>query len=105
MQIKSIDAFRKELKRLTKKYPSLLNDLYELLSSLQNNPFQGTLINKNCYKIRLKISSKNAGKSGGARVITHIIIEEDILTLISIYDKSEQSVISDAEIIKRLKEL
>ena len=47
-------------------------------------------------KIRLNITSKNQGKSGGARVITHeeIIIninEDDTKSIlyVSIYDKSE----------------
>ncbi len=105
MQIKSLPIFRKELKHLTKKYPSLLNDVTMLLNQLQESPFQGTPLGRNCYKIRLKIASKNTGKSGGARVVTNILIEKETLTLLSIYDKSEQSDISDTEIIKRLKEL
>jgi hypothetical protein len=32
-------------------------------------PTMGTLIIKNCYKIRMAITSKGKGKSGGARVI------------------------------------
>jgi len=44
------------------------------LDDLENNPRLGTAIGKNCYKIRLSIRSKGKGKSGGARVITHLIV-------------------------------
>ncbi|MFN3847878.1 MAG: hypothetical protein ACK4NY_00545 [Spirosomataceae bacterium] len=105
MQIKSIDAFRKEFKKLSKRYASLPDDLRYLVQSLADNPSQGTPIGRSCYKIRLRISSKNTGKSGGARVITHVYIEGETVTLLSIYDKSEQENILDAEILKRLNEL
>lgn len=105
MKIELIRQFNKELKFLLKKYPSLFHDLNELVESLKNNPIQGIPIGRNCYKIRLKISSKNQGKSGGARVITHVYIEGETITLLSIYDKSEQTDIKDEEIIERLKEI
>jgi hypothetical protein len=52
-------------------------------------------------KIRRAISSKNKGKSGGARVITYFITEDNELYLLSIFDKSEQDNISN----KTLKQL
>ena len=57
----------------------------------------------NCYKIRIAISSKGKGKSGGARVITHLQIIETKIYLLSIYDKSEQSDISDKDLDNWLK--
>ncbi len=59
---------------------------------------QGTAIGRGCYKIRLSIASKGKGKSGGARVITHIQIIKTKVYLLSIYDKSEMGTISDNEI-------
>ncbi len=53
-----------------KKYPSLKSDLFKLIKQLEANPLIGTLLGKDFYKIRLSISSKGKGKSGGARVIT-----------------------------------
>ncbi len=105
MKIKSIKIFKKELKQLSKKYKSLPDDLEDLLFSLLINPTMGIPIGKQCYKIRLKISSKQAGKSGGARVITHVFIEGETVTLLAIYDKSDQSNITDAEILERLKDI
>lgn len=51
-----------------------------------------------CYKIRVAIKSKGKGKSGGARVITHVQVVENNVFLLAIYDKSEQEDISDKEI-------
>jgi mRNA-degrading endonuclease RelE of RelBE toxin-antitoxin system len=95
--------FAKEIKRLAKKYTSLKNDFKNLLSQLNANPQSGTPIGNNCYKIRLSIASKGKGKSGGARVITHVAVIQQSVILISIYDKSEHATITDNEIKERLK--
>lgn len=95
--------FEKEIKRLTKKYPSLKKDYSLLLESLEQNPSQGVSLGNNIYKIRLLISSKGTGKSGGARVITYLKIVNKELVLVSIYDKSDSANISDKEIKGRLK--
>ena len=88
--------FRKAFKRLLKKYPSIDNDLTALLYKIEDNPFLGEPLGDNCYKIRMAISSKKAGKSGGARVITCVKIVEDTIHLLTMYDKSEMENISDA---------
>lgn len=69
-----IPPFDRQLKRLSKKYPSLKEEFLELVDSLEENPEQGTALGKNCYKIRLAIASKGKGKSGGARLITNFVI-------------------------------
>jgi len=67
--------FLKEAKKLGKKYRSLKEDLAVLIEELQQNPTLGTALADNCYKIRLAIKSKGKGKSGGARVITHLLLK------------------------------
>lgn len=104
-EIKSTSRFAKELKRLTKKYPSLKKEYSGLLISLQSTPTQGIEIGNNCYKIRISIASKGKGKSGGGRVITFLFSKKKHLILISIFDKSEKESISDAEIKRILKKL
>jgi mRNA-degrading endonuclease RelE of RelBE toxin-antitoxin system len=101
----SIKNFDKEAKRLVKKYPSLKKELADLFESLEQDPLQGKFIGNDCYKIRLSISSKGRGKSGGARVITHVFIKDSTVFILSIYDKSEQSNISETEILDLLKEI
>ena len=88
--VPSIPIFDKQFKRLVKKLPSLKKELKELSDSLELNPVQGIYIGKNCYKIRLGVASKGKGKSGGARVITNIVIAKHNVYLVSIYDKSEK---------------
>ena len=96
--IVAVPTFKKELKRLAIKYHSLKTDLAILFESLEKNPEQGTFLGKNCYKIRLSISSENKGKSGGARIITNIVIAEETVFLLSIYDKSEKDNLTDKEL-------
>ena len=100
-EIVAIPNFRKELKKLAKKYPSLKEDFGVLLDSLKVNPLQGVSLGNNCYKIRMAIASKGKGKSGGSRVITFVKISQTTVYLLSVYDKSEKENISDSE----LKEL
>jgi mRNA-degrading endonuclease RelE of RelBE toxin-antitoxin system len=104
-QIKVLNSFYKELKPLAKKYKSLKKDLSDFENDLLENPFLGTPIGKNCYKVRIKISSKSSGKSGGARIITFVKIQRKTVYLLSIYDKSEKENISDSELLKSLKEI
>lgn len=97
--------FAKELKHLFKKYPSIKDDLYQLVKQLEIKPETGTPIGNNCYKIRMAIKSKRAGKSAGARVITFVQITKNDIYLVAVYDKSEIASLSEAEISNRLKHL
>jgi mRNA-degrading endonuclease RelE of RelBE toxin-antitoxin system len=99
------ENFRKEAKRLAKKYASLKNEIEVLIDHLEQNPIKGIPIGKNCFKIRLAISSKGKGKSGGARVITCVIIKEVEVHLLTIYDKSEKESITDNEILELIKQI
>jgi len=53
----------------------------------------------------MRITSKNKGKSGGARVITHIRYVNEEIFLLSIYDKSELSSIAEEQLLVRIKNL
>ncbi len=81
------------------------NDYEELISEIEQNPFVGTAIRKGCYKIRISISSKGKGKSGGARVITYVYVEGKTVYLLSILFKSEKENISEKELKKILDTL
>ena len=73
-----------------------------------DNPFEGVDLGMGVRKVRMSIKSKGKGKSGGARVITYSLTvdDEDVnLTLLTIYDKSERSTISDKEIKDLLKNI
>ena len=100
-------SFKKDLKRLTKRYRSLPDDLRNLGIDLLENPDMGKDLGKGIHKIRLAVRSKGRGKSGGARVITHqnVIVQRSghIITLLTMYDKSEKDNITDKEIFALLK--
>jgi len=53
----------------------------------------------------MAITSKKKGKSGGARIITYVQIIDEQIYLLSIYDKSEITTITDNEIIGRINDL
>lgn len=95
------EKFIRQAKQLKKKYPSLAADLKELEKLLLETPDAGVDLGGGLRKVRISIASKGKGKSGGARVITYttiISIEAELITLLTIYDKSERSSISDKEL-------
>ncbi len=104
-KITTIPSFDKELKSLLKKHRSIKNDLALLGAELLVNPKLGVEILENCFKIRMVISSKGKGKSGGARIITYVYVQNETVYLLSIYDKSVDENISDKEIRDLIKSL
>lgn len=95
--IRTISDFDKEVKALKKRYPSLKADLAALIQQLKQDPTTGIDLGSGIHKVRLAITSKGKGKSAGARVITYnvmISIEEGIIYLVSIYDKSDYASVS-----------
>jgi len=101
----TIPVFDKQLRRLSKKFSSLKKEYAELLDKLENNPIQGKSLGRNCYKIRLAIASKGKGKSGGGRVIFHIVVSDEKVYLLTIYDKSEKENLTDKELDELLKQI
>lgn len=95
--------FEKELKALKRKYPSVKEDIQQVLESLQNNPNAGIPLGYDCFKIRVSIRSKGKGKSGGGRLITCVKVTGRMIYLVSIYDKSEQETIRDKKLVYYLK--
>jgi mRNA-degrading endonuclease RelE of RelBE toxin-antitoxin system len=115
VEVRITRSFKKAAKPLVKKYPSLLKDLECLEADLIKNPKTGVSLGNNAYKIRLKITSKGKGKSGGARIISYLekeIIgvlefqeEQTIVNLITIYDKTERETITDSELRVLIKNI
>lgn len=97
--------FEKQLKRLSKKYPSLKEEFLQLIKNIHKDPFQGKAIGHNCFKIRIAIASKGKGKSGGARVVTNIVVSDTAIYLLAIYDKSERESLSNTELAELLKQI
>ncbi|MEA5404937.1 type II toxin-antitoxin system RelE/ParE family toxin [Arcicella sp. DC2W] len=103
-KIELTDNFKKEAKKLIKKYVSLRTELAELGKELAENPTLGTPLGNDVYKIRLSIASKNKGKSSGARLISFVKIIDETVYLLSIYNKGDRDSISDREIEDLMKD-
>ncbi len=100
-RIKTAHSFEKALKRLGKRYVSIVNDYAALLTEFHANPQLGTDLGGGLRKIRMRIASKGKGKSGGARVITFTVIvavDETEVNLLYIYDKAERSTVTAVEL-------
>lgn len=96
--------FAKALKAFAKRYRSIKDDIRKLSRSLQENPFQGDELSPGIRKIRMAITSKGRGKSGGARIITYTIVAAEnngSVYLIDIYDKSDFSTV-DVSVIQNI---
>lgn len=51
----------------------------------------------------MAITSKGKGKSGGARIITHLVVSQEVVYLLSVYDKTEKENLTDKELLELLK--
>jgi mRNA-degrading endonuclease RelE of RelBE toxin-antitoxin system len=105
-EIIATPKFRKSLKALAKRHRSIKEDLAVFIASLKETPMQGDELIPGIRKIRMAISSKGRGKSGGARVIIYTILaseEQGRVYLIDIYDKADYSTV-DVSVIRSMIE-
>jgi len=92
IQIVFSDEFKTRLRTLIKRYRSIRTDLKPLIDELQSGNLIGDQIPGTGYtvfKVRLKNSDIQKGKSGGYRVIYQLRGDTYIL-LVVIYSKSDQ---------------
>ncbi len=97
--------FETKYKWYKKKFKSLESDIEEFTVNLNKLPSDD--LGNGIRKYRLAVKSKNTGKSGGFRIISFEVLAslyEKEITLITLYDKGEQSSISKKEISSILKE-
>jgi mRNA-degrading endonuclease RelE of RelBE toxin-antitoxin system len=106
VKVEKATQYKKDLKKIQKKYKSIEKDLEDLIEKLEAGETPGDRINGNqyeVYKVRVKNSDINKGQSGGYRVIYYTKNIEKVL-LTAIYSKSEQANITNKEIETRIKE-
>ncbi len=97
-------TFVKDVKKLKKRYKNILNDIEEFKKIIKDNPTVGTSLGHGVYKVRVKNSNKNQGKSGGYRVITCFIDENNTLYLVKMYDKSEIESIKTSKLLEIIED-
>ncbi len=93
-----VDEFKRDTKKLFKKYKSIKNDILELIEKLEENYQIGIHLGNNLYKIRVK-NSDIGGKSGGYRVIYYTKLSSNSIYLLTIYSKTQKESI-DIEMLK-----
>ena len=98
-------SFARSAKKLAKRYRSFTDDLTKLIAELKVNPMLGVSLGGNLRKVRLAIQSKGKGKSGGARVITYVVLVEETIFLLAVYDKSDMENIPDEDLKSLVDEL
>src|SRR4051812_48564665 len=106
VNIVAMPTFLKALKRLSKKYSGIANDLKVLTNRLEVGETPGDQIQGigyTVYKARLRNRDASRGKSGGFRVIYYLKTEEKLL-LVYIYSKTERVDISADEIRRMIEE-
>ncbi len=98
--IRYTSYFKRDIRHLIKKYPRLKQDIKPVITQLEEGELLGDVIQHigySVYKVRVKNSDNNKGKSAGYRMI-YYVKKEDSIILLSLYSKSEQADISAAEI-------
>lgn len=105
VEIRLTPEFQHKLKALVKKYRQIQADLQPILEQLQIGASLGNQIpgiGSTVMKVRLKNSDSQRGKSGGYRLI-YWIVSTDLIILLDVYSKSDQSDIEVDEIRKIIK--
>jgi mRNA-degrading endonuclease RelE of RelBE toxin-antitoxin system len=100
IQIALTPRFQRDLRDLARRYRSIRTDLQPLIEQLQAGETPGdrmTGVKYQVFKVRLKNSNIQKGKSGGYRVIYYLKTEESIV-LATIYSKSDLSDVSNETI-------
>ena len=104
MNFETVSRFDKEVKKLSKKYNLIKEDLNNFVVDFDNIHKEATSIKKNLYKVRLSNSNKNKGKRAGYRIYYYLKIN-DTVYLLTIYDKSQIESINENTLNQYIEEL
>jgi hypothetical protein len=105
LEIFTTPLFDKKVKQLKKRFKNIQSDLDNWSDNLTSLSELGVCLGGTIYKARVANSNKNRGKSAGYRLITYLKLEEETLTFIYIYDKSDIENINEQELDKAIVEL
>lgn len=100
------NQFKKELKRLRRKFPQVQKDVQPLIEHLENGETPGNQVpgvKYAVYKVRIKNTDQTKGKRSGYRVI-YYIKTPDFMILLRIYVKSARSDLAIEEIRRTIEE-
>jgi len=104
VNFETVTRFDKEVKKLSKKYNLIKEDLKDFILNFDDIHQEAITIKSNLYKVRLSNSNKNKGKSAGYRVYYYVKINETVY-LLTIYDKSQIESINENTLTQYIEEL
>lgn len=88
----ALPTFTRNIRTLKKKYRSILEDLQPVIEQLENGETPGDPIpdlGYTVFKVRVRNTDSQKGKSGGYRLIYYLKTTASIL-LLTLYTKSDQ---------------
>ena len=106
IQVSFTLPFRKNVKKLSKRYRHIRSDLQPLIDQLSAGELPGVQlsgIEVPMFKVRLKNSDNRKGKSGGYRVVYYVKTQNQVV-LIIVFSKSDVADIGVSELIEIMTE-
>ncbi|MDF0552121.1 type II toxin-antitoxin system RelE/ParE family toxin [Kamptonema sp. UHCC 0994] len=100
IQVEAAPTFTRNLRNIAKKYRSIRDDIQPVIEQLERGELPGKQISGigyDVFKLRVRNSDVQKGKSGGYRLIYYVKTAKGII-LLTVYTKSEQSDIPAEEI-------
>ncbi|MDY6902975.1 MAG: type II toxin-antitoxin system RelE/ParE family toxin [Cyanobacteriota bacterium] len=100
VRVEAAPTFKRNLRTLAKKYRSIRNDVQPVIEQLESGELPGNRISGigyEVFKLRVRNSDIQKGKSGGYRLIYYVKTVTGII-LLTIYTKSEQADIAADDI-------
>lgn len=98
-----LTQFKGEIKRLSRKYPQLEDDLNRFYQDFLNNPIQNAFatpgFERKLWKTRMRSTDQQKGKSGGFRIIFYFDeAKPDNVYSLAIYPKNEREDLSSSQL-------
>ena len=107
MDVEYSESFKRQLKRLSRRYRRIKNDIKPIVDALidgetPDDQITGTAYT--LYKVRAKNSDNQRGKSGGYRVIYYLKTKTKCI-LVTLYSKTDQGDITPDKLKSLLIEI
>ncbi|MBI5473086.1 MAG: type II toxin-antitoxin system RelE/ParE family toxin [Ignavibacteriae bacterium] len=105
-RIEYTDEFKRNIRGLAKKYRSLRSDVQEVINQIERGEILGDQIpgiGYAVFKVRVRNSDIRKGKRSGYRLL-YYLKHRDLVILVTLYSKLDQSDVSIREIRRIIKE-
>ena len=106
IQIQATRRFQRNLRKLSKKYSNIRQDIEPILEQIHQGKILGDRIPQigyEVFKLRVRNSNIQKGKSGGYRLIYYLKTAQSVI-LLTIYSKSQQANIAADDIQRIISE-